>query len=130
MTPLEHLEPFDSNGRAYRAFDHVICARDGAVLMVPLINVDGDLRRLVDRCPVPYEDCLSMLDEPEAAPQQPALSFVAESGFHLAMHVFGPGWAVGMTMQQRAWLFLHPVSGAKLAISRELEARQVQGVMA
>lgn len=62
--PLEKLLPFAQDGRVFRAYDHLILARVGALLMVPVFRVSGDLRRVVDGCPVPWEEVCDVLDAP------------------------------------------------------------------
>lgn len=52
----KQLLPFTANGVLYRAFDRVIAARHGCVLLVPLHLAHGDLSALVDGCPVPWEE--------------------------------------------------------------------------
>ncbi len=62
--PLETLLPFSHDGRAFRSFDHLIFARVGCLLLVPVWMGAGDLRRVVDGCPVPWEEAFDVLDAP------------------------------------------------------------------
>lgn len=64
--PLETLSGFSQDGRAFRSFDHLILARTGALLLVPVWAVTGDLRRVVDGCPVPWGEVFDVLDAPAA----------------------------------------------------------------
>lgn len=62
--PLETLLPFSHDGRAFRSFDHLIFSRMGFLLLVPVWMASGDLRRVVDGCPVPWEEAFDVLDAP------------------------------------------------------------------
>jgi hypothetical protein len=50
------LANFSGDGRLYRAFDHVVAALHGSVLLVPMYRAAGDLSGLVDGCPVPWDE--------------------------------------------------------------------------
>lgn len=52
----KQLLPFTADRALYRAFDRVIAAKNGSVLLVPLYLVHGDLSALVDGCPVPWDE--------------------------------------------------------------------------
>lgn len=122
MILLENLETFSSSGRVFRAFGHLIAARAGATLLVPQEQVDGDLRRVLDRCPVPYEEVLALLDPPE--PLDPdvmgsRLVPAPESGAVLAAELLGSSWFVGRAMAGRAWLLVNE-TGARLGLSGDL----------
>lgn len=62
--PLETLASFSQDGRVFRSFDHLILAKHGALLLVPVWAATGDLRRVVDGCPVPWEEVFDVLDAP------------------------------------------------------------------
>lgn len=64
--PLETLTRFSHDGRVFRSFDHLILPRSGALLLVPVWMATGDLRRVVDGCPVPWEEVFDVLDAPAA----------------------------------------------------------------
>lgn len=64
--PLETLLPFAHDGRACRSFDHLIFSRMGSLLLVPVWAVVGDLRQVVDGCPVPWQEVCDVLDAPAA----------------------------------------------------------------
>jgi hypothetical protein len=51
----------DPAGRLYRAFDHLIGARKGMTLMVPIVTSVGKLDDLVDQCPVPLLEASAIL---------------------------------------------------------------------
>lgn len=84
--PLESLCRFSHDGRAFRSFDHLIFARMGVLLLVPVWMASGDLRRVVDGCPVPWEEAFDVLDAPalgvtvgdQASIPQPLLSLVGD----------------------------------------------------
>lgn len=56
------LQQFDLHGQLWRAFDHLIARRYGALLMVPVGLTHGNLRHVVDRCPVPLEEATAILE--------------------------------------------------------------------
>ncbi|MBW7903816.1 MAG: hypothetical protein H3C26_20295 [Rhodocyclaceae bacterium] len=62
--PLETLLGFSHDGRAFRSFDHLIFAGAGSLLLAPAWSVSGDLRQVVDGCPVPWEEVFDVLDAP------------------------------------------------------------------
>ena len=70
--PLETLLPFAHDGRACRSFDHLIFSRVGSLLLVPVWAVVGDLRQVVDGCPVPWQEVCDVLDAQEAGGDAPA----------------------------------------------------------
>lgn len=64
--PLETLAAFAQDGQAFRSFNHLIFARLGALLLVPVWVAVGDLRQVFDGCPVPWEEVFDVLDAPAA----------------------------------------------------------------
>lgn len=56
LIDVARLAAFAGDGRLYRCFDHVVAALHGSVLLVPMFRVAGDLSRLVDGCPVPWDE--------------------------------------------------------------------------
>lgn len=54
----------------YRAYDHLIAARPGMTLMVPVAATTGRLIPIVDRCPVPWLEASAILgaEYDQAAP--------------------------------------------------------------
>lgn len=82
---LRELEEFSCDGLVYRAFDHLLAVRSGVIFAVPVLLVHGDMRRVVDRCPVPYGDVLATigeLDRPAIAGQ--LFRFKAQAGYEAA----------------------------------------------
>jgi len=65
-TPLSMIAIFSLDGRIFRAFDHLIAAGLGEALFVPQHLADGDLRGVVDYCPIPWEEAWMVLDTPLA----------------------------------------------------------------
>jgi len=62
LVDIDILRGFSADGRLYRAFDHLIAARHGSLLMVPLIVLQGRFDGVVDGCPVPWEEVCAVLD--------------------------------------------------------------------
>lgn len=46
----------------YRAYDHLIAARLGVTLMVPIAASEGKLEPLIDQCPVPWLEATAILE--------------------------------------------------------------------
>lgn len=46
----------------FRAFDHLIAARRGMTLMVPVSACEGRLLPLIDQCPVPLREATAILE--------------------------------------------------------------------
>lgn len=65
---IDTLRQFSADGRVYRAFHHLIAARMGALLLVPLHLVQGRCAEVVDGCPVPWEEVCAVLDYPAVNP--------------------------------------------------------------
>lgn len=63
----QQLADFSDDGRLYRAFNHVVAAQSGSVLLVPMYLVRGDLSGVVDGCPVPWEEVDDVLRVAPAA---------------------------------------------------------------
>lgn len=66
MARIHHADllRFAAGGAVYRCFGHAFAARYGALLAVPLHLLDGDLRSLVDGCPVNYDEALTVATTP------------------------------------------------------------------
>lgn len=62
--PLETLAGFSQDGRVFRSFDHLILPKNGELLLVPVWAATGDFRRVIDGCPVPWEEVFDVLDAP------------------------------------------------------------------
>lgn len=61
---VERLKLFATDGQLYRAFDHLIAARMGTLLLVPFHLVVGRCDEVLDGCPVPWEDVFAVLEYP------------------------------------------------------------------
>lgn len=73
MFPRVHvcqLAPFSGDGRLYWAFDHLIAARPGAILLVPLYVVLGQIEGALHGCPAPWDEICDVLqaERSHAAP--------------------------------------------------------------
>jgi len=64
VIPIDRLRLFSADGHVYQAFNHLIAARNGTLLLVPpaLVLVGGG--EIVSGCPVPYDEVLAVLDNP------------------------------------------------------------------
>lgn len=62
MVAIEELRRFSQDGALYRAYDHLIAAAHGVLLVAPLIVVQGRFDRVVDGCPVPWEEVFAVID--------------------------------------------------------------------
>jgi len=62
--PVERLQLFATDGQLYRAFDRLIAARMGTLLLVPFHLVIGRCDEVLDGCPVPWEDVFAVLEYP------------------------------------------------------------------
>ena len=68
--PIESLRCFSADRQVYRAFDHLIAASMGRLLLVPLHLVSGPWHlstgkpAVIDGCPVPWEEVHAVLDYP------------------------------------------------------------------
>lgn len=69
MIHIHTITAFAHDRRVWRAFDHLLAAGRGRLLLVPVGLADGILTGVVDGCPVPWEEVWAVLD---AAPQSPA----------------------------------------------------------
>ena len=62
--PIERLRLFSADGQVYRAFNHLVAARMGTLLMVPMNLVAGRCNEVIDGCPVPWEEVHAVLEYP------------------------------------------------------------------
>lgn len=63
--PILHINTlslFSADRQVYRAFDHLVAARSGTLLLVPPRLVAGDLSEVVNGCPVPHEEVYAVLE--------------------------------------------------------------------
>jgi hypothetical protein len=58
------MAAFSADGRVCRAYGHLLAAGAGSLLCVPMVLSAGDLRTVVDCCPVPWEEVWAVLDAP------------------------------------------------------------------
>lgn len=66
--PIERLRCFSADGQVYRAFNHLIAARMGTLLLVPIHLVTGRCEAVLDGCPVPWEEVHAVLEYPNIHP--------------------------------------------------------------
>lgn len=52
----------------WRSFDHLIVPGPGTLLLVPVVEVDGDMTGVIDGCPVPWAEAWAVIDTPPAQP--------------------------------------------------------------
>jgi hypothetical protein len=62
--PIERVSLFAADGQVYRAFDHLIAARMGTLLLVPMHLVTGRCDAVIDGCQVPWEEVHAVLEYP------------------------------------------------------------------
>lgn len=62
--PLSLIASFSRVNAIWRAFDHLIAPGVDGLLFVPVHLADGDLRQVVDGCPVLWEEAWATLDTP------------------------------------------------------------------
>lgn len=64
MKPTAHILRSFSRPPAelHRAYDHLIAARLGMTLMVPVAATEGKLEPLIDLCPVPWVEATAILE--------------------------------------------------------------------
>ncbi len=60
--PVAHVASLSADGRAYRFQHHLLAAGPGRLLLVPIGLAFGDLRVVVDACPVPWLEVWALLD--------------------------------------------------------------------
>lgn len=121
---VSHLTQFAGDGGLYRAFDHVLAARPGSVLLVPMYRASGDLSRLIDGCPVPWDEVDEVLRLEQGAVHE--FDFSAEFYSARVMALAGlarDGWVLDF-MQVRGsahqvWRLVHR-SGVRFACTADL----------
>jgi hypothetical protein len=64
MITVATVARFSRDGRVWRAFDCLLAAGPGTLLLVPVGLAEGDLTRVVDGCPVPWPEVWAVLDAP------------------------------------------------------------------
>lgn len=68
LFPFDCLRLFAADGQVYRAFDHLIAARSGALMMIPSHRVDRCCEAVTEGCPVPDEEVYAALEYPNRNP--------------------------------------------------------------
>ncbi len=62
------IAAFSVDGRVFRFSGFLLGVKPGELLLVPLGRTTGDLRGIVDCCPVPWNDVWATIDTPPQAP--------------------------------------------------------------
>lgn len=88
---LSLIASFSRVDAIWRAFDHLIAPGVDGLLFVPVHLADGDLRQVVDGCPVLWEEAWATLDTPLDAPESIAPQVITEKWPRLAS-LFPRGW--------------------------------------
>lgn len=113
-------------GNAFWAYDHVMAAIPGSILLVPVHRVVGSLRDLCALCPVPYESALAVIDERRQLDYRDLLQVELDDQVRWAVveQLLGQGaWFVARLPEFRSRVYLHQ-SGARLAVADELVFRE------
>lgn len=118
LTALEQL----ASGPLTRIFEGAVAAWPGAVLFVPLALIHGDLTRLIDQCPCPFEDVLECVDKLKAVPLEEVQGGVRFLPDSLAeqLRALVPGdwfYGAGNSMKVRVLVSRHNV---RLALTQDL----------
>lgn len=92
MIRIETVARFAVDGRVWRAFDHLLVAWPGGLLLVPVGLADGDLTRVIDGCPVPWGEVWAVVDAPLAAAAQLSPETLARLAPVAAAHLAPYGW--------------------------------------
>lgn len=97
--PVALAAAFSFDRRVYRAFGHLLAAGDGTLLIVPMAIANGDLRGVVDHCPVPWPEAWAVMDteversipmSPEVMrTEHPALAEWSDTGWGLDFITLG-----------------------------------------
>lgn len=82
LVNFDALQRFSADGKLYRAYDHLIAATHGMLLMAPLIVVQGRFTDVVDGCPVPWEEVFAVIDA-ESMPFIMDLALMPQINFEL-----------------------------------------------
>lgn len=122
------IAEFAGDGKVYRAFDRLIAASVGSVLLVPIFISRGLLTEARDGCPVPWDEIHDVLNVERVAVSPFSIDADTYSDHvnkiaALAMN----GWTVDVMNvnrhpDQRAWRFCHP-SGIRYAVVADLVPR-------
>jgi hypothetical protein len=66
LVNFDALMQYSSDHKIYRAYDHLIAATHGSLVMAPLIVMQGRFHDVVDGCPVPWEEVYALIESPHA----------------------------------------------------------------
>ncbi|MCX7206072.1 MAG: hypothetical protein NT086_08855 [Proteobacteria bacterium] len=121
---LDQLRPFAANDVLYRCYGHVIAAGDGTLLVVPITLVSGDLRQLVDGCPVSYHEALTVIETPISMD----LPVCVDDGMHCRtvrnlIHLDANPWRIQparLAVGSDAIWILNSSSGARCGITPDM----------
>lgn len=128
--PIEALEQLGDQPVA-RVFEGGVVTWPGAVLVVPLHGIGGDLNRLQDRCPCPIADVIDVLDKPRAIPFDeaesglwpgPGARFTALCQILDAADIRGSWW-VCASQSLSARIFMHDC-GLRLGLTTDMIDRR------
>lgn len=119
------LPMFSADGNIHRAFDHLIAAKSGFVLLVPIHLVQGNFTDVVDGCPVPWEEVDDILTtEPRTVH---SFDFSDEDYSKVVLNlsaIAASGWMfdvmnINGNQKATAWRFTHD-SGVRCAVAGDL----------
>lgn len=123
--PLDAIAGWGTQGEAFWAYDFVMAAMPGGILMVPVHRVVGSLRNVCALCPVPYESALAVIDEDGRLQYEDllAVELVPEAKWSLVDALAGPGtWFAAHLAEFRSRVLRHE-SGLRLAVAEEFVLR-------
>lgn len=88
------LASLSADQRLHRAFDHLIAATPGSLLLCPVWLSAGDLSSVIDGCPVPWDEIDGVLADPPdgVRPLGPAEALSAATGIAPLILLFPWGW--------------------------------------
>ncbi|MDD3675816.1 hypothetical protein [Thauera propionica] len=103
QVPVAVVAGFAADGRVWRAFDHLVTTGPGTLALFPVGLVDGDLTRVTDGCPVPWQEVWAVLDTP-CTPWDVALApeVLARLAPKAAAHLSPYGWTRDVVPAQAA----------------------------
>lgn len=85
------MAAFSATRQVHRSFGHLIAAGHGSLLVVPVAFAAGDLRTVVDGCPVPWVEVWTLIDSQPSSPVAVPADLVAYQYPELAS-VVAEGW--------------------------------------
>lgn len=101
---------FSFDGRIYRSRDNVIVAHMGTLLVVPATCFKGDLREVVDGCPVPWDEFDELL-RVDYASLDDGLFVLPQPITHFGdlIKLIGPDWRCQPILFGHAFVHLHGI---------------------